>query len=69
MAIDPFSFTATGASPSLPDKIIEHLQSSRSVDERPVRYPGERVLQIRKDNLANGVPVEPSIWTAVQALA
>jgi len=33
-----------------------------------VRYPGERVLQTRKENLANGIPVEPAIWRDVHAL-
>lgn len=35
----------------------------------PVRYPGEKVLQTRRDNLTNGVPVEPSVWRQVQDLA
>jgi hypothetical protein len=29
-----------------------------------VRYPGDRVLQIRNETLAKGIPVEPSILGA-----
>jgi len=33
-----------------------------------VRYPGEHVLQIRKENMTNGIPVEAAIWREVQGL-
>jgi len=33
------------------------------------RYPGERILQIRAQNLGNGIPVDETTWTKVQALA
>jgi LDH2 family malate/lactate/ureidoglycolate dehydrogenase len=33
-----------------------------------VRYPGERVLQTRSENLAKGIPVEPAIWREIQQL-
>jgi 3-dehydro-L-gulonate 2-dehydrogenase len=50
------------------DQIIEHFQlPPHSTGER-VRYPGERVLARRKDNLANGIPVEPSIWEQLDSL-
>jgi 3-dehydro-L-gulonate 2-dehydrogenase len=32
-----------------------------------VRYPGERVLQIRRDNLQHGVPVDDVIWKQLLA--
>lgn len=57
----------SGAS-RIADQIIEHFQlPARSTGER-VRYPGERVLATRKDNLANGIPVEPSIWEQLDSL-
>jgi len=34
-----------------------------------VRYPGERVLRIREENLARGVPVDDTTWSEVQRLA
>ena len=34
----------------------------------PLRYPGERVLKTRAENLALGIPVDETTWTKVQAL-
>jgi 3-dehydro-L-gulonate 2-dehydrogenase len=53
---------------NIADEIIEHLQLPRSASEGEVRYPGERGLQTRKRNLAEGVPVDPKIWSEVQSL-
>jgi len=33
-----------------------------------VLYPGERASQTRTNNLANGIPVDPTIWARVLAL-
>ena len=30
------------------------------------RYPGERTLETRRRNLADGIPVDPSVWMDVQ---
>jgi len=69
IAIDPSTVDQVGASTNVADQIVEHLCLPSSGAEGQVRYPGARVLQIRKENLANGVPVQPSIWHEVQALA
>ncbi len=50
------------------DQIIEHFQLPPDSTAERVRYPGYRVLNTRQENLANGVPVEPSIWQQLQAL-
>ena len=34
-----------------------------------VRYPGERVLRIREENLALGIPVDESTWALMEAMA
>ncbi len=66
-SLDPSSGNTEIASP-VADQIIAHFQlPPRSTGNR-VRYPGYRVLEARKDNLTNGVPVEPSIWQQLQAL-
>lgn len=57
-----------GTAVSLADQILEHLKSSPPGAAEQVRYPGERVLQTRKENMANGIPVEPAIWHEVQGL-
>src|SRR5713226_1383636 len=68
IAVDLSSVDRASTSVSLADQIVEHLQSSSVADGVQVRYPGERVLRTRKENRANGIPVEPSIWREVQGL-
>lgn len=50
------------------DQIIEYFQGSPHSHDAPLRYPGQRVLNTRKENLENGVPVDPAIWQQLQAL-
>lgn len=68
IAIDAAAVAQAGDTQGIADQIIDHLHSPLHADGKQVRYPGERVLQTRADNLAKGVPVEPAIWRAVQAL-
>jgi 3-dehydro-L-gulonate 2-dehydrogenase len=52
------------------DETIADLHQATPVDlEQPVRYPGERALRTRRRNLAQGIPVEPSIWQQVLDLS
>jgi 3-dehydro-L-gulonate 2-dehydrogenase len=67
IAFDPSSVDQAGTSLGLADEIVERLQSPATGEQ--VRYPGERVLQARKENLVKGVPVEPAIWRDVRALS
>jgi 3-dehydro-L-gulonate 2-dehydrogenase len=46
----------------LADQIIESLQLPPHPTGERVRYPGERVLQTRQENLEQGIPVELSAW-------
>ncbi len=50
------------------DQIIEYFQLPPDSTGTRVRYPGYRVLTTRRDNLANGIPVEPSIWQQLDSL-
>jgi 3-dehydro-L-gulonate 2-dehydrogenase len=65
IAIDPAALNPA-ASTTIADEIIAYLHASAS--GKNVRYPGERVLEIRMQNLAEGIPVDPQIWREVQAL-
>src|SRR3989441_4201172 len=67
IALDPAPMEQAGALDRLADQIVEHFRSSVTGGER-VRYPGERVLQTRSENLAKGIPVEPAIWREIQQL-
>jgi 3-dehydro-L-gulonate 2-dehydrogenase len=68
IAINLTSLDQTSIAARVADQIIESLQSPRGVGEEHVRYPGERTLQTRKENLEHGIPVEPSVWREVQAM-
>lgn len=47
-------------------QIIEDLQKSTPENETTkIRYPGENVVQTRKANLKNGIPVNRDIWEQI----
>jgi 3-dehydro-L-gulonate 2-dehydrogenase len=48
---------------------LESLCDSDSPGEETVRYPGERLIRLREENLRLGVPVDASIWDVIQAEA
>lgn len=60
---------------SLPDReeylqkvqaTLADLQTSAPVDPaHPVHYPGQNMLRTRAENMANGIPVEESVWKTV----
>lgn len=48
------------------DRLLSHLLNARPAPGFSApRYPGQKVLQVRKDNMANGIPVEESVWQAI----
>ena len=51
------------------DEIIEdYHQSIPADDSKKITFPGERVLQNRKKNLANGIPVLKKVWDQILEL-
>jgi 3-dehydro-L-gulonate 2-dehydrogenase len=61
-------FNSAASAAQVADQIIEHFQTSPHSGGERVRYPGYRVLQTRKENLANGIPVDPAVWRQLQSL-
>ena len=49
------------------DQIIESMQT-QSTNDGHIRYPGEKTLQTRKENMATGIPVDPKVWQEVCSL-
>jgi len=49
------------------DQIIQHLQFASGTGEQ-VRYPGERVLKIREENMTKGIPLSEELWNEVRNL-
>lgn len=54
--------------PQLIDNIIADYHLSETGKESKVIYPGERILETRKQNLANGIPVIKNIWEEIMQL-
>ena len=45
---------------------LEDMKTSAPVDqERPVYYPGENMMRIRKESMEKGVLVDEGIWKSV----
>lgn len=59
-----FDLAALGGTEShIVDDIVESLHTYGG---EGVRYPGERTLNIRRDNMEKGIPVEPEVWELVK---
>lgn len=48
--------------------IEDYHQSIASDASKKITYPGERVLQNRRNNLANGIPVLKKVWEGILEL-
>ena len=68
IAMHPSSLGSPEAAARIADEVIAYFQLPPGSKGERVRYPGEQVLKIRSENLAKGIPVEPSIWEKVQAM-
>ncbi|MBU5294127.1 3-dehydro-L-gulonate 2-dehydrogenase [Anaerosalibacter bizertensis] len=67
IAIDPSKFNTTEVSDDIVNKILEDLKKSEPAERNTkIRYPGERVISVRKDNLLNGIPVVDEIWERIK---
>ncbi len=66
-AFDLLSLTGSEAAAHLADQVIQHLQFSGGSSEQ-VRYPGQHVLETRSENMARGIPVQPSIWKEIREI-
>ncbi len=64
LAIDPTNLASdAGALHATADAVLANLHAAAPLDpENPVRYPGERTLAIRQENLRLGVPVDEDLW-------
>lgn len=48
--------------------LTDYHQSIPADNSKKIVYPGERVLETRKNNLANGIPVLKKIWNDIMEL-
>jgi 3-dehydro-L-gulonate 2-dehydrogenase len=68
VAFDLPSIDKDTASGELIDQIIEFVQGPDALSAEKVRYPGQRTLEIRRENLVEGIPVAPNVWEQVQRM-
>lgn len=54
---------------SMKEMINDYLASIPSEAQASVRYPGQRALELRRENNINGIPVATDIWTEIMSLA
>jgi 3-dehydro-L-gulonate 2-dehydrogenase len=50
------------------DQIVQYVLNAPPSSHGEVRYPGQRTLEIRKENLSEGIPVDPQVWQQIQEL-
>jgi 3-dehydro-L-gulonate 2-dehydrogenase len=68
IAIDPSRFTETSSVNKIIATIIEDYHQSRPIDGKRVQHPGERVMNTRRENLQNGIPVPKKVWEKILSL-
>jgi 3-dehydro-L-gulonate 2-dehydrogenase len=69
IAIDPLKLINFPAINTALDAVVGDMKKSTLINEQsPVRYPGEKVLQIRQENLKFGIPVDQRIWDEIKRL-
>lgn len=50
-------------------EVIQNIKGSDLVDETvAVRYPGQREVEVYRENMLRGIPVDEDIWNKVLAL-
>jgi 3-dehydro-L-gulonate 2-dehydrogenase len=62
MAIDPYQIGGQEFVEKTLNQIVAYIKSSESVEGKEVLYPGELEVNIRKENMEKGIPVNEDIW-------
>jgi len=69
VVIDPKAFGDAARQAEIVDGIVESVQRCTPAEEgRPVRYPGEKTLATREENMRLGVPVAEELWAEIVAM-
>jgi 3-dehydro-L-gulonate 2-dehydrogenase len=70
LAMSPEALRSNNALQTLADEAIAFLHAAEpEIPGRPARYPGERTLETRAENLRLGIPVSESPWEITKRLA
>lgn len=69
VAIDLGRMQSAEESGRIADAIVASVVGAEPAEEdRPVRYPGQRVLEVRSERLRDGIPVREELWDELQRL-
>ncbi len=69
LALNPAAFGEAEEAGRIADAIVASLHNCAPAKPgSKVRYPGEQTLKTREENMRLGLPVEPEVWTEIQAL-
>jgi 3-dehydro-L-gulonate 2-dehydrogenase len=69
IAIDISKLGTQSAITTVIENILnDYQQSIKADDKNNIVYPGQRVLETRKQNLQHGIPVLKEVWQAIVAL-
>ena len=69
IAIDATSLMGEAVLNETVDAILQDFHTATPLDEsEPVRYPGEGMLQVRRESLEKGVPVDEEQWKELLAM-
>lgn len=69
IAINPAALGSPEQLNYIADGIVESLHAcAPSEPGKPVRYPGENTLKLRRENRELGLPIEPNVWEQILAL-
>ena len=69
IAIDAASLSGGAILEETVDRIVKDFQDVPTLDGvDEIRYPCQGMLNTRRDNLANGIPVDPDLWSEVLAM-
>ncbi|MBR2259993.1 MAG: 3-dehydro-L-gulonate 2-dehydrogenase [Blautia sp.] len=68
IAIDPAKFSSSIDTDQVIKELVEDIRSSVPIQEgSALRYPGEREMKTRKENLAEGIPVNEEVWELIKS--
>lgn len=69
IAIAPGTEIFTETRKALLDRILEYTAGTSPIDSgSPVRYPGQKTLEIRSENREKGIPVDEDVWRRICSL-
>ncbi|MBQ1492687.1 MAG: 3-dehydro-L-gulonate 2-dehydrogenase [Blautia sp.] len=68
IAIDPGKFSSKEETDQVVEELVKDLKSSIPIEEgTSLRYPGEREMKTRKENLEQGIPVNEEVWERIKS--